>query len=290
MMRDLRTKTAMTRTAMAMFAAAAMVLVAGGAQAQEKFWVAADVGYAPHVMAKPTGGVEGMNIDIGEAIAKKMGMELEVIDQQWSGIFAGLNAKRYDMIVAPTTITEERAKSMLFTEGYFESEYQFIIKKGEPQITSLDDLKGKTISVNKGNLYDRWASEREPQYGWTVMRFDKNADAIAAVIAGRATANMAGSTVGGWAAKQNPMIVPSTLIISTGQVFGMAFRLDDVELRNKVEAIIECLKKDGTIAAAYEKWTGQTPAADAVVNVPQPGFGAEGFHGYDPTPHEMACG
>ncbi|MET4700051.1 polar amino acid transport system substrate-binding protein [Constrictibacter sp. MBR-5] len=285
MMRNVRTK-----TARAAVAAAVLVLAAGGAQAQEKFRVAADVGYAPHVMAKPTGGVEGMNIDIGEAIAKKMGMQLEVIDQQWSGIFAGLNAKKYDMIVAPTTITEERAKSMLFTEGYFESEYQFVIKKGAPQVTSLDDLKGKVLSVNKGNLYDKWATEREPQYGWTVMRFDKNADAIAAVIAGRATANMAGSTVGGWAAKQNPMIVPSTLIISTGLVFGMAFRLDDVALRNKVETIMECLKKDGTIAAAFEKWTGQKPGPDAVVHTIDPGFGAKGFNGYDPTPHEVKCG
>lgn len=289
MVRSVRTKTATKIGRVAVVAATAMMLAAGGAQA-EKFKVAADVGYAPHVMAKPTGGVEGMNIDIGEAIAKKLGMELEVIDQQWSGIFAGLNAKKYDMIVAPTTITKERAESMLFTEGYFDGDYQFVIKKSAPQVTALDDLKGKVISVNKGNLYDKWATEREPQYGWTVMRFDKNADAIAAVIAGRATANMAGSTVGGWAAKQNPMIVPSTLVIKTGQTFGMAFRLEDVELRNKIELILECLKKDGTVAAAFEKWTGLKAEPDSVVYQPQPGFGPKGFNGYDETPHEMSCG
>lgn len=275
---------------MALAAALALAVAGGAAQAQQKLKVAADVGYAPHVMAKPTGGVEGYNVDIAEAIAKKLGLELEVVDQQWSGIFAGLNAKKYDLIIAPTTITEERAKSMLFTEPYADNDYQFTIKKGAPQVASLDDLKGKIIAVNKGNLYDRWATEREGQYGWQIMRFDKNADAIAAVIAGRATANLAANTVAGYVAKQNPMVEPSRYVIVTGQAYGLAFRPDDVEMRNKVELILECLKQDGTIARIHEKWTGQPPRKDGVSYTVFPGFGPPGFPGHDPTPHEPKCG
>jgi polar amino acid transport system substrate-binding protein len=275
----------------ALLGAAVALAVAGGtAEAQQKLRVAADVGYAPHVMAKPTGGVEGYNIDIADAIAKKLGMELEVIDQQWSGIFAGLNAKKYDLIIAPTTITEERAKNMLFTEPYADNDYQFTIKKGAPQVASLDDLKGRVISVNKGNLYDQWATAREGQYGWQIMRFDKNADAIAAVIAGRAAANLAANTVAGWAAKQNPMLAPSTYVIATGQAYGFAFRPDDAAMRDRIELVMECLKKDGAIAAIHEKWTGQPPRKDGVTGTVFPGFGPPGFPGHDPTPHELNCG
>src|SRR5690606_26528945 len=137
-----------------MGAVIALLALSGGADAQQTLRVAADVGYAPHAMANPTGSAEGYNIDIAHAIAQKLGMNVEVIDQQYSAIFAGRNAKKYDMIVAPVTITEERAKNMLLTEPYADSDYQFIIKKGAAQITSLDDLKGKVIAVNKGNLYD----------------------------------------------------------------------------------------------------------------------------------------
>ena len=262
----------------------------GTAQAQQKIRVAADVGYAPHVMLKPTGGFEGYNVDLAQAIAKKLGYELEIIDQQWSGIFAGLNAKRYAFIISPTTITEERARNMLFTEPYLDNDYGFLIKKGAPQVAGLDDLKSKVIAVNKGNLYDKWASEREGEYRWSVLRFDKNADAIAAVIGGRATANLSGSTVVGYVAKQNPMIVPSTYAFVTGQGMGLAFRTDDTEMRNKVELVLECLKKDGTVARIHEQWTGTPPRKDGSAHVVHSGFGAEGFPGYDPAPHENLCG
>ena len=98
----------------------------------EPMKVAADVGYSPHVMASPSGGVEGYNVDLMAEVAKRMGIEYEVIDQEWSGIFAGLAAGKYVAIIAPTTVTDERASKMLFGEPYFEVNYQFLIKKGAP--------------------------------------------------------------------------------------------------------------------------------------------------------------
>ena len=84
---------------------------------------------------------------------------------------------------------------MLFTEGYLNTDYQFLIKKGEPDVTKLEDLKGKVISVNKGSAYDQWARELEAKIGWTVEIFGTQTDAVQAVMAGRAYANVAGNTV-----------------------------------------------------------------------------------------------
>ena len=61
-------------------------------------------------------------------------------------------------------------RSMLFTEGYLNTDFQFLIKKGAPKVTKLADLKGKTISVNKGSVYDLWARELERKIGWKVNR------------------------------------------------------------------------------------------------------------------------
>ena len=184
-------------------AAATALLLVNPTAFGAKLVVAADVGFAPHVMAKPTGGYEGYNVDMVNEIGRRLGMDIEVVDQEWSGIFAGLNAKKYDFIMAPTTVTAERAKSMLFIEGYMDTNYRFLVKKDTPDLESLDDLKGKVIAVNKGNIYDKWATTRAEQYGWTMLRFGKNADAIQAVITGRAHANLAGASAVGWAAKKN---------------------------------------------------------------------------------------
>ena len=207
----------------ASFAAAVGALaMTAAASAADKLVVAADVGYAPHVMARPDGGFEGYNVDMIEEIARRLGVEYEIVDQEWSGIFAGLNAKKYDFIIAPTTVTAERAEKMLFMEGYLDSEIVFLVRSDAPEVASLEDLRGKVISVNKGNVYDKWATERMEQYGWTMQRYGKNADAIQAVLSGRAFANIASGSASGWAAKRNPRLKTS-IAVNTGRVFSTPF-------------------------------------------------------------------
>src|SRR5262249_60403703 len=98
-------------------------------------------------------------------------------------------------------------------------------KKGDQPIASLDDLKGKTISLNKGSAYESWARQNAEKYGFKFDVYGTNADAVQAVLSGRADANLAGHTGVMWAAKQNPQVGP-TFTDKTGLVWAGAFRLD----------------------------------------------------------------
>jgi len=262
--------------------------LAAVATAKDKYTVALDATFAPHAMPKLGGGIEGFNVDLANLIGERLGVEMDIVATQWSGILPGLQAGTYDFVVAPTTITEERAGNMLFTEGYLNTDFQFVVAKDSPNISSLDEFKGKVIAVNKGSAYDKWARDLEGNIGWKVESYGTNTDAVQAVISGRAFANVAGNTVSAFAAKKNPNIKLSYLH-TTGKVWGMPFRKDDAELRATVEKVIECMKIDGTIAGLHEKWFGVAPAAGSVAVTPVTGFGQPGFDGHLDNGHKPSC-
>ncbi len=258
----------------------------GHAQAPLKTGV--DATFAPHAMVKLGGGLQGFNIELGEEIAKRMGRKIEIEGTEFSGLIPGLNAKKYDFVLAPVTVTPERAKTLLFTEGYLNTDFVFVVKKNAPDIKSLEQLKGTTIAVNKGSAYENWAKANAEKYGFKFDVYGTNADAVQAVQSGRADSNLAGNTVSAWAAKQNPE-VRTTYTISTGLVWALAFRLDDKAGRDTVSMALKCMKKDGSLSKLAEKWFGFKPEAGSAPVTIAPGHGVPGIEGYDATPVDVKC-
>ncbi|UFN49884.1 transporter substrate-binding domain-containing protein [Roseomonas sp. OT10] len=265
-------------------------LAQGTGGAQPPLRTAVDGTFAPHAFPKLDGGVQGFNVDLFQEVARRMGRDVTIDSASFSGLVPALNAGRYDFLAAPVTVTKERAEALLFTEGYLYTAFQFGIRRGNAPITSLDDLRGKVIAVNKGSAYDAWAQANAQRLGFTYQTFDTNPDAVQAVVANRAYAVLAGNTVVRYAAQQVRLLVPDFTIRETRAHWAAPFRKDNVELRNAVERVLECMKKDGSLAALSEKWFGTKPAADDAENVAFPGYGVPDLPGYDPTPHEVTCG
>jgi polar amino acid transport system substrate-binding protein len=272
------------------FACAALtVLFCGAALAQQPLKTAVDGTFAPHAMPRLEGGIQGFNVDLANEIGKRLKRPVDITSTQFSGILPSLQAGTYDFVAAPTTVTKERAENYLFTEGYLNTDFQFVTKKGEPEVKDMKQLKDKVISVNKGSAYDSWARGLEAEIGWKVESFGTQTDAVQAVMAGRAYANVAGNTVVAWAVKQNPQLQLSYLH-STGLVWAAPLRKDSKELLGEIENAIECMKKDGTIAAMHEKWFGAKPAPGSAAVTIFPGTGVPGMPGYDATPRgEPKC-
>jgi polar amino acid transport system substrate-binding protein len=276
------------RLVLAAALAAVATLSSPGLARAQKITVGVDGTFAPHAMPKLGGGVEGFNVDMADEIAKRLKRPIEIVAQEYSGLIPGLNSGRFDWLAAPTTVTKERAESLLFSEGYLNTDYQFLIRKGAPPIDKLEDLKGRKITTNKGSAYESWAEQNKEKYGFEASAFPTQTDAVQAVMAGRADANLAGNTVIAWAAKQNPQMQLS-YTIKTGLVWSIPFRKDDKAGRELVENVVECMKQDGTFARLHEKWFGFKPAPDSVtVNVDK-GYGVPNMPGYDATEHTPRC-
>lgn len=257
--------------------------------AQQVLKTAVDGTFAPHAMPKLEGGIQGFNVDLFTEVGKRLKRPVDITATQFSGILPSLQAGTIDFVAAPVTVTKERADNYIFTEGYLNTDYQFLTKKGAPAIADLKELKGKVVAVNKGSVYDSWAKKLEPEIGWTVETFGTQTDAVQAVMAGRAYANVAGNTNVQWAVKQQPQLQLS-YVYSTGLVWAAPLRKESTELRAQLENAIECIKKDGTMAALHEKWFGIKPAPGSAAVTIFPGTGVPDMPGYDPTPREPQCG
>jgi len=268
-----------------------VLLAASAAFGQEAppLRTAVDGTFAPHAFPSMSGGYQGFNIDLANEIARRLKRKIVIDAAQFSGLVPALLAGTYDFLSAPTTVTRERAENMLFTEGYLNTDFQFLIKKGSPKVDKLEDLKGKTVSVNKGSVYDSWARELEGKIGWKIESFGTQTDAVQAVLVGRADANVAGNTVIAWAVKNNPQLELSYLY-STGLVWAAPLRKDSADLRAQLENAVECMKLDGTVAMLHERWFGTKPPPGSAAVTVFPGYGVPDMPGYDPTPHAPACG
>jgi polar amino acid transport system substrate-binding protein len=274
----------------AAFCAVTAPALAQAPAAQPPLRCGVDGTFAPHAFPALSGGVQGFQIDLFREVARRMGREIVIDSASFSGLIPALNAGRYDFLCAPTTVTPERAASLLFTEGYLFTELQFGIRRGTPPIRSDEDLRGRTISVNKGTPYETWGNANRERLNLTILAFDTQPDAVQAVIQGRAYANLSGNTVVRYSASRTPQYIADYILPGTRFHWATPFRQDSAAMRNVVEDVLTCMKRDGTVARLSERWFGSRPAADQGEVTEFPGYGPPGLPGHDATPQNPSCG
>ncbi|RXT36422.1 substrate-binding periplasmic protein [Bradyrhizobium betae] len=278
----------------------AIALVLGGVQiairanaqeadhpSEKPLVVASDFGVAPW-MVRGTSGPEGFGADLINEIGKDLGRpKVEIVDINFSGLFAALFAKRVEFLVNPLNLTAERSERMLYTEPLFTTGNGFLVRVAD-EMKGFEDLKGKSVAVNRGTISDTWATANAEKYGFEVQRYDTFPDSVQAILTRRAftALNEIPTTV--YAASQNKAIKVGYKDFS-GRNFAYAFRLEDVEYRNKVENVIECMKLDGRLRKLHEKWYGAAPDAGSAIETVFFGYGPPGFKGFEPTAHVPAC-
>jgi polar amino acid transport system substrate-binding protein len=249
--------------------------------------VGSDFGVAPW-MVRGTNGPEGFGVDLMNELARRLHRPgVEIVDINFSGLFAALFAKRIEFTANPLNITAERAERMLYTEPFFATGNGFIIRAADT-MHGFEDLKGKALAVNRGTISDTWATANAEKYGFEVQRYDTFPDSVQAVLTRRAftALNEIPTTV--YAASQNKAIKVGFKDYN-GRNFGIAFRPESRDYRNKVEEAIECMKLDGSLAKLHVKWYGSPADEGSSLTKVFPGYGPPGFKGFEDVAHTPRC-
>lgn len=233
-------------------------IIASGCIEQEKpaeknvFTFAAGSGQYPPFNFNEDGEIKGFDLEIGLALAEKMGMSANPVTNKWESIILGLEAKKYDAIVGSMTITEDRKEKVSFTDPYYRSGAALFVMKNNTEIKSLEDLKGKIIGVVKQSSYQQYAQN----YSDDVRGYTADIDALNDLPTGRVEAVITDKFVG------LPIINEGTLDIKyvtdvKSEEIGIAVRKDDVELLNKLNKALDEIIEDGTYDRISNKWFGE---------------------------------
>ncbi|MBK1813474.1 transporter substrate-binding domain-containing protein [Clostridium sp. YIM B02505] len=151
----------------------------------KKYVIATDATYAPFEYEKD-GKYIGIDMDLLDAIAKSENFQYELKPMNFKGIIPGMTSNQIDAAIAGMSITDERKKSLDFSEGYFDAGISIVVKAENDKIKSADDLKGKIFAVKKGTAGSKFAEDNKDKYGATIRYFDDSPSMFQEVINGNA--------------------------------------------------------------------------------------------------------
>ncbi|MFG0214248.1 ABC transporter substrate-binding protein [Brevibacillus porteri] len=204
---------------------------------------------------KENGQLTGFDVEIGQALAEKMGMNVVPITNPFETIIPGLDAKKYDAVIGSLTVTPERQKAVLFTNPYYRSGSQIFVQEGNTTIKSKEDLKGKKIGVVKASNYLDWAKKLTDED--KITQYDSDITALLDLPTGRLDAVITDQVVGLRFIKEG-----GGKVIDVGEPLSfdeqaIAVRLGDQEAVDRLNKALDEIVKDGTYEKISQKWFGR---------------------------------
>lgn len=215
-----------------------------------KLIMSTNAAFPPYEMTTDSGEFEGIDIETAQAIADKLGLELQIDDMDFDAALLAVQQGKADMVMAGVTVTDERQNVMDFTDSYATG-IQSIIVKEDSDIASVDDLAGKKIGTQRGTtgyLYcsDDFGDENVVAYdnGLTAVQMLNNGQ-VGCVVIDNAPA------------KEFIAANPGLKLLDTAYVeesYAIGVGKGNTELKDAINTALEELKADGTLQAIVDKY------------------------------------
>ena len=220
-----------------------------------KLTMSTNAQFPPYEMVADDGSFEGIDIEIAGAIAKKLGLELQVDDMDFdSALLAAQNGKS-DMVMAGVTITDERKAVMDFSNTYANGVQVVIVKEGS-DIATIDDLEGKMIGTQRGTTGYLYCSATPEDGGYGedhVTAYDDGATAVQALINGQVDCVVIDNAPAQEFVKANPGLkILDTEFANEEYAIGVA--KGNTALLDAINGALKELIADGTVQQIIDKY------------------------------------
>ena len=215
-----------------------------------KLTMSTNAAFPPYEMTTDTGDFEGIDIEVAGAIAKKLGLELQVDDMDFDAALLAAQNGKSDMVMAGVTVTDERLKVMDFSDTYAEG-IQSIIVPEDSDIASADDLAGKIIGTQRGTTGYIYCTD---DFGEdSVVAYDDGLTAVQALNNGQVDAVVIDNAP----AKEFVAANPGLKILDTAYAqedYAIGVAKGNTELLNAINGALEELQADGTLQSIVDKY------------------------------------
>lgn len=219
--------------------------------------VCSDVPYPPFEdfdETSPT-GFKGFDIDIVNAIAEQLELEVQIKDSSFDALQSGiaLNTSQCDLAASAMTITPERAEKIGFSEGYYDSE-QSLLVPSDSSIASIDDLDGVKVGVQKGTTGEAYANENAS--GAEIVVFPSDGEMYSAIKAGQVEALLQDLPVN-LDHQNDPKAAGQFKVVETydtGESYGLAMKKDNTDLIEAVDGALQELRDNGDYQKIYDTY------------------------------------
>jgi polar amino acid transport system substrate-binding protein len=221
-----------------------------------KLLVAIDATYPPMEFEGDNGKPDGFDVDVAKEIAKSLKLEPEFVVMNWDGILAGLESKRYDVIISSMNITDERKKQVNFVE-YSRMSQLFVSKRGVT-VKEAKDLAGKIVAVQADTTSHEYLTNQQ-KAGVKIKEikaFRGATDTFAAVKSSQAEVIVIDEPVGRYYAAKDPQTFVVTGNAIAPEPIGIAIRKANANLLKEVKATVEKMRQDGRMKKISQKWFG----------------------------------
>ena len=220
-----------------------------------KLTMSTNAAFPPYEMTADDGSFEGIDVEIAGAIADKLGLELQIDDMDFDAALLAAQTGKSDMVMAGVTVTEERQTVMDFSDTYANG-IQVVIVPEDSDITSIDDMTGKMIGVQRGTTGDLYCSDTVENGGFgeeNVTPYDNGLTAVQALLNGQVDCVVIDNAPAQEFVEANPGLkILDTEYANEEYAIGVA--KGTTQLLDAINGALAELKADGTVQSIVDKY------------------------------------
>lgn len=213
--------------------------------------------YAPFTYHDESDKLTGFDVELGAAIARRLGVEPKFIESKWEGLIAGLDVNRYDAVINEVAVTDARKVKYDYSDPYITSHAVLIVASNNTSIRTFDDLKGRksanTLSSNLGKIAAAHGAQMIPAQGFS--------ESIELLSSGRGDATVNDSLSFLDFTKHNPDAKIKVAAVDTSpdssDKSAVLMRKGSPKLRSAINKALADIRKDGTYEKISQKYFGR---------------------------------